>query len=78
MVGLLRDCTCVEAGDGKSAWAELEKAPFDLLVLDVNLPGMSGPELLERVRVDEKMRERTRTLCSTPTASISVNIDEPP
>jgi eukaryotic-like serine/threonine-protein kinase len=62
MVGLLRDCTCVEAGDGKAAWAELEKAPFDLLVLDVNLPVMSGPELLERVRADDKMRERTRTL----------------
>ena len=62
MVGLLRDCTCVEAGDGRSAWAELEKAPFDLLVLDVNLPEMSGPDLLARVRADDKMRERTRTL----------------
>jgi response regulator RpfG family c-di-GMP phosphodiesterase len=62
MVGLLRDCTCVEAGDGKAALAELEKGPFDLLVLDVNLPGMSGPELLARVRDDEKLRERTRTL----------------
>jgi response regulator RpfG family c-di-GMP phosphodiesterase len=62
MVGLLRDCTCVEAGDGKAAWTELEKAPFDLLVLDVNLPEMSGPELLARVRNDDKMRERTRTL----------------
>jgi response regulator RpfG family c-di-GMP phosphodiesterase len=62
MVGLLRDCTCVEAGDGKAAWAELEKRPFDLIVLDVNLPEMSGPELLARVRADDKMRERTRTL----------------
>jgi response regulator RpfG family c-di-GMP phosphodiesterase len=62
MVSLLRDCTCVEAGDGKAAWAELEKAPFDLLVLDVNLPEMSGPELLRRVQADEKMKERTRTL----------------
>ena len=61
MVGLLRDCTCVEAGDGKAAWAELEKAPFDLLVLDVNLPEMSGPELLARVRADEAMSARTRT-----------------
>jgi response regulator RpfG family c-di-GMP phosphodiesterase len=62
MVGLLRDCTCVEAGDGKAAWAELEKAPFDLLVLDVNIPEMSGAELLSRVRADDKLRERTRTL----------------
>jgi response regulator RpfG family c-di-GMP phosphodiesterase len=62
MVGLLRDCTCVEAGDGHAAWAELEKAPYDLLVLDVNLPGISGPDLLARLRADEQMRERTRTL----------------
>ncbi|MBM3979156.1 MAG: response regulator [Planctomycetes bacterium] len=62
MVSLLRDCTCTEAGDGKAAWALLEKQPFDLLVLDVNLPEMSGPELLARVRADEKLRERTRTL----------------
>ncbi len=62
MVGLLRDCTCVEAGDGKTAWALLEKQTFDLLVLDVNLPEMSGPELLARVRADDKIRERTRTL----------------
>jgi response regulator RpfG family c-di-GMP phosphodiesterase len=62
MVSLLRDCACVEAGDGKAAWAELEKAPFDLIVLDVNLPEMSGPELLARMQTDEKMRARTRTL----------------
>jgi response regulator RpfG family c-di-GMP phosphodiesterase len=62
MVGLLRDCTCVEAGDGRTAWAELEKGPFDLLVLDVNIPEMSGAELLSRVRADEKLRDRTRAL----------------
>jgi response regulator RpfG family c-di-GMP phosphodiesterase len=62
MVGLLRDCSCVEAGDGRAAWAELEKGAFDLLVLDVNIPEMSGAELLSRVRADDKLRERTRTL----------------
>jgi response regulator RpfG family c-di-GMP phosphodiesterase len=62
MASLLRDCICVEAGDGKTAWAELQKAPFDLLVLDVNIPEMSGAEILARVRADEKMSERTRTL----------------
>ncbi len=62
MILLLRDCTCVEAEDGKAAWVLLEKEPFDLVVLDVNLPEMSGPEVLARLRADEKMSARTRAL----------------
>jgi CheY-like chemotaxis protein len=38
--------------DGTTAWGALEKEPnrFDLLVLDVNMPGMSGIDLVQRVR----------------------------
>lgn len=38
--------------DGAAAWRELEANPdrFDLLVLDVNMPGMSGIDLVQRVR----------------------------
>src|SRR6202140_2297282 len=36
--------------DGESALREAEKTPFDLIVLDVGLPGMDGFEVLRRMR----------------------------
>lgn len=47
---LLPDCDCVEAADGRDAWSELQIQRFDLVILDVNLPGMSGPEIMARLR----------------------------
>lgn len=45
-VGL--DTTCVT--DVPSAWASLQARPVELVLLDVNLPGASGLELLRRLR----------------------------
>lgn len=39
------------------ALAALEKIEPDLLVLDVGLPGMSGLELYDRLRADERLRK---------------------
>jgi response regulator RpfG family c-di-GMP phosphodiesterase len=47
---MLSDCDCHEAEDGKNAWRALEEVPYDLLVLDINLPGSSGIDLLGRLR----------------------------
>ena len=47
---LLDDCECVEVEDGERAWQELERSSFDLMVLEVNLPVLSGPDLLQRLR----------------------------
>ena len=43
--------TVVEADDGKSAleWAETHPGPFDLVLTDVVMRRMSGPELVERL-----------------------------
>lgn len=38
------------AESGLEALAELEKNPFDLLFVDIKMPGMDGIELLERVK----------------------------
>ena len=38
----------VEAGSAEDALVALQTAPIDVLVTDVNLPGLSGPELAER------------------------------
>jgi two-component system LytT family response regulator len=38
-----------EAGDGKSAFALIQRTAPELLLLDVQMPGMSGIELLQRL-----------------------------
>lgn len=50
-------CALIEAGhdplvihDGETALGEMEAQSFDLVLLDVNLPGMSGFEVLRRLR----------------------------
>ena len=39
-----------EAGDGEAMLALLERGKYDLIVLDVNLPGASGYELIDSIR----------------------------
>jgi two-component system cell cycle sensor histidine kinase/response regulator CckA len=44
--------------DGAAAWQTIEARPgdFDLLLLDVNMPGLNGIELLRRVRTAGRYR----------------------
>lgn len=46
----------VEAADGEQAWEALDKAnpPFDLVISDLNMPNLSGVDLLKRVRRDKR------------------------
>ena len=39
-----------EAGDGESAWAELQAKSPDLLLTDIEMPGCSGHDLAARVQ----------------------------
>jgi len=43
----------LEAGDGDAALAVLDAHTPDLAVLDMNMPGMSGLELAERIRATQ-------------------------
>jgi len=38
------------AGDGQEAWNRFQKTPFDIVVLDRNMPLISGDELAQRVK----------------------------
>ena len=42
-------------GDGESAWSELEKGNFDLVLLDMIMPILDGFDLLQRLRNDTRL-----------------------
>ena len=52
----LRDAghEAVVCHDGETALGEIEDKPFDLLILDVGLPGIDGFEVLRRLRAKHK------------------------
>jgi diguanylate cyclase (GGDEF)-like protein len=55
---LLEDAgyACAEAPDGESALDAVRSAPFDLLLLDLGLPRMSGADVRAAVRRDPRTR----------------------
>jgi two-component system, NtrC family, sensor kinase len=51
--GTLRGFTVVTASDGLAALARLETTTVDAVVCDLRMPGLDGPGLLERLRVEK-------------------------
>ncbi|GAB4220465.1 MAG: response regulator transcription factor [Acidobacteriota bacterium] len=47
---------CVSAADGIQAWDTLQRRTPDLVVLDLMLPGVSGLDLLRRLKVHESFQ----------------------
>ncbi|HXQ09754.1 MAG TPA: response regulator transcription factor [Caulobacteraceae bacterium] len=50
LLGGLGDAQVIEAADGRQALAVARAEAIDLVVLDLNLPGLGGLELLRRLR----------------------------
>jgi putative two-component system response regulator len=48
------ECQVRTAEDGQEALAIVEESPPDLVLLDVQMPGMSGYEVCERIKAGEK------------------------
>jgi two-component system chemotaxis response regulator CheY len=55
----------LEAGDGAQALALLESKDVQLLLTDINMPVMSGADLLRKVAGDDRWRNLTRVIIST-------------
>ena len=46
----------IEAVNGNDALAKLEKTPVDMLITDVNMPGLDGISLVRKVRENPSYR----------------------
>jgi two-component system cell cycle response regulator len=49
--------TIQTAGNGTQTFDRVQKSPPDLILLDINLPGMDGYEICERLKQDERTRD---------------------
>jgi CheY-like chemotaxis protein len=61
------DYTVAEAGDGTQAWAMIQKLKPSLVLLDVQMPGQSGLEVLRSVKADPSLKG-TRVILLTSKA----------
>jgi len=52
------------ASNGKQALEKLRLESFDLVLLDVLMPGMSGKEVLEKIRADPKLKNQKVAILS--------------
>ena len=50
------DATPVSVGSGEEALAALDEQRFDCVVLDLGLPGMSGWQVIEKIRSDKSLQ----------------------
>jgi DNA-binding response OmpR family regulator len=48
---------CDEAADGDAALEQLRRRQYDMVVLDVMMPGRSGIDVLREMRADEATRD---------------------
>jgi len=62
-----------EAGNGVEALEKLNVAPVDIMLCDVNMPEMGGPELVRKVREMPACTETKIVMVSTETSDEIVN-----
>ena len=49
-------CLADAANDGATAWEALNQRDYDLLLTDIEMPGLNGFELTQKVRASDKLR----------------------
>ena len=63
------EVVCVE--DGEQALAMLAIEPFDLVLMDIHMPGMGGLEAIRRLRASSGQNHRTPVIALTGAASLA-------
>ena len=61
------DYYVVEAADGDEAWALIQQYKPSLVLLDIQMPGLSGLEVLEFIKADARLKS-TRVILLTAKA----------
>ena len=64
--------TCLEAGDGEEALEVLNRSWVDIVLTDINMPRMSGEELVRNMHQDEMMKEIPVVVVSTDSTEIRI------
>ena len=63
---------CLEAANGAEALERLVREPVDIILTDINMPAMSGEELLERIEADGVLRHIPALVISTDATTLRV------
>jgi two-component system chemotaxis response regulator CheY len=56
---------CMEAGNGEEALAQLSAHRVDVILTDINMPGMNGEELLRKLGADGVLKTIPAVVIST-------------
>jgi two-component system chemotaxis response regulator CheY len=70
--GMQISCTFVEAVDGEDALEQLAMCKIDLVLLDWNMPKLSGIDFLKRVRAMEKYKTMPIIMVTSESAKYNV------
>ena len=54
LLEIFKPCEIYEAGDGTAAVAELNKYPYDLVIMDIQMPGTDAFGLMEYIRINHE------------------------
>jgi len=66
------DDVFLEAADGDQAWSVLEAEEVSLLLLDWNMPGLNGLELVKRLRATAKFQALPIIMVTSEAAKYNV------
>jgi two-component system chemotaxis response regulator CheY len=65
-------CQYVEAANGREALQRLQGQPINLVLLDWNMPGMSGIDFLKHVRAMDKYKDLPIIMVTSEAAKYNV------
>ena len=65
-------CQFIEAGNGKEALQQLQNQAIDLVLLDWNMPELSGFDFLKKIRAVEKYKNLPIIMVTSEAAKFNV------